>query len=242
MDGFWAVSEYTRRTFARTNEVPLQRVHRIFNTVPDEWLDHPPPEREEPFFLSVTRLDRGEGYKGVDKTLEAVARLASRMRAAGWSYRIVASGNDLPRHRELVAELGIGDLVHFHQGLSDAELQKLYAECAFFVLPSTGEGFGIVFLEAMSYHKPCIGCRHCGTEDVIEHGRTGYLLEQEVDAIGQALQTLMEDAELRRRMGRAGHRRLLEQFAFEHFRKRIAELVHAGAPLPHPEHSIPLQP
>ncbi|RMF26471.1 MAG: hypothetical protein D6765_08825, partial [Bacteroidetes bacterium] len=43
VDGFWAVSEYTRRTFARTNAVPLDAVHRIFNTVPDEWLDHPPP-------------------------------------------------------------------------------------------------------------------------------------------------------------------------------------------------------
>ena len=112
--------------------------------------------------------------KGVDHTLRAFARLAAAHPTA--IHRIVGKGDDQPRLRELAASLGIADRVVFEQDLTDEELADRYRRCAVFVLPSGQEGFGIVFLEAMRFSKPCIGGDAGGTPDVIEDGETGLLV------------------------------------------------------------------
>jgi glycosyltransferase involved in cell wall biosynthesis len=110
----------------------------------------------------------------------------------------------------------------FHQDISDDELAGYYKRCALFVLPSGQEGFGIVFLEAMRFAKPCIGGNVGGTPEVVEDGQTGLLVPfGDVDALERALDRLLADSALRKQMGIAGRRRLLTQFVFERFRARL---------------------
>ncbi|MEY3051118.1 MAG: hypothetical protein RLY31_903 [Bacteroidota bacterium] len=225
IDAFWAVSQYTRQTFSRTNGVASDRVAPIFNTIPSDWDGGSVPLRREPYFLSITRLDKGEGYKGIDKSIQAIGRLQDRMRALGWEYRLIAHGDDLERHRRLAADLGVSDLVRIRSGVTDEELKALYAQCGFFLLPSSGEGFGIVFLEAMAYRKACIGSLGCGTTDVISHGVSGFLIDPTPDTIEDAVSRLMEDPERCAEMGEAGYRRLQDTFSFPRFAARIAELT-----------------
>ncbi len=225
IDAFWAVSQYTRQTFSRTNGVAPSRVEPIFNTIPADWDGGPVPLRRKPYFLSITRLDQGERYKGIDKSIEAIGRLQARMRAKGWEYRLVAHGDDLDRHRHLATGLGVSDLVRVRTGVTDEELKALYAECAFFLLPSSGEGFGIVFLEAMAYRKACIGSVGCGTTDVIAHGETGFLIDPTPDHIADSISRLMESPEQCSAMGEAGYRRLHHTFSFPRFAERIASLT-----------------
>jgi phosphatidylinositol alpha-1,6-mannosyltransferase len=66
------------------------------------------------------------------------------------------------------------------------------------------EGFGIVYLEAAASGTPCIGTTGCGAEDAIVDGRTGLLVEPEPAAVEAALQRLLEDEELRARLGAEG--------------------------------------
>jgi phosphatidyl-myo-inositol dimannoside synthase len=225
VDTFWAVSEYTRRVFAETNGVALRRVEKIFNTIPADWDQSDAPVEYRPFFLSVTRLDKGEMYKGIDKTIAAIGQLQDEMRAAGWEFRLVAYGNDVDRHRQLVEQHGVNDLVKFQSNLTDRELQDLYAGCSFFNLPSSGEGFGIVFLEAMAYKKACIGASDCGTEDVIVHEETGFLIEPTVKNIAGCLHQLVTNSQLCREMGEAGYERLHTTFSFQNFQQKIGSLL-----------------
>lgn len=55
-------------------------------------------------------------------------------------------------------------------------LKQFYINCDIFYLVNDGEGFGIVYLEAMAYGKVCIGSKGCGAEEVIKHGRNGFLV------------------------------------------------------------------
>lgn len=225
IDQFWAVSHYTQRKFSISNKVPCRRIKRIFNTLPADWSSKEISSRYLNYFLSVTRLDRAEGYKGIDTTLNAIATLENQLRSRGWQYIVLASGSDVERHRQLAIELGIDDLVRFLSSISDSELKQLYADCSFFILPSTGEGFGIVFLEAMAYRKACIGGADCGTEDVIEDGKTGFLVAQKASVITQKIRALIDQPDVCRQMGVAGYEKLQREFTFTHFQHCIQEYL-----------------
>jgi glycosyltransferase involved in cell wall biosynthesis len=225
VDKFWAVSEYTRRKFALTNGVDPARVERIFNTIPADWERGDFPVSYQSFFLSITRLDKGEMYKGIDKSIQAISEIKELLRSGGWEYRLVAHGNDLERHKAMVRELHVEDLVKFQTNLTDRDLKSLYADCSFFLLPSSGEGFGIVFLEAMAYRKACIGAAGCGTDDVIAHGQTGFLIEPTAGNIRDCLLRLTSDPVMCSRMGEAGYQRLNTTFSFFEFKNKISNLL-----------------
>lgn len=223
IDEFWSVSNYTTDQFISTNYVPNFKLKTIFNTLPNNW----PIEQGtyQPFFFSVARLDKTEGYKGVDLTIKAVYGLQELLRKKEYKYIVVASGDDVQRHENLARRLEVQDLVIFKSKIDDAKLQELYMACSFFILPSSGEGFGIVYLEAMACAKACIGSIGCGAEDVIENGVTGYLLDQELDSIQKSIQELVINKNLKMAMGQAGLSRLNEKFVFSKFEQRIVDLL-----------------
>ena len=225
IDEFWAVSSYTKRKFASENKVSEDKVKRIFNTLPSDWTRTGELPVYKPFFFSVTRLAADEGYKGIDKTIEVVSELQSLIREKKWQYVIVGSGDDLERHMTLAKDLNVEDLVDFRTNITDEELQQLYSQCSFFVLPSTGEGFGIVYLEAMASKKACIGCLNCGAEDVIENQQTGFLLEQNVEEIKVAIEKFILDTDMPKSMGEKGYHKLISEFTFDKFQYKIQSLL-----------------
>jgi phosphatidylinositol alpha-1,6-mannosyltransferase len=111
---------------------------------------------------------------------------------------------------ELSREARVGDRLHFLGNVSEDEKIDLLQSCELFVhTPVTAadggfEGFGLVYLEASACGKPVIGTLGCGAEDAILDGETGLLVPQRVDAVEDALEQLLGDAELRARMGARG--------------------------------------
>lgn len=223
----FAVSHHTAASLQRTFGMPAERVRRLPNTLDpkfgvtdeDTAVEASPPE-----LLTVARLWAEERMKGVDHTLTALARVASRHPQA--RYRIVGKGSDKSRLQQLADSLGIGRRVIFEEDLSDTDLAERYRRCAAFVMPSGQEGFGIVFLEAMRYSKPCIGGDAGGTPDVIVDGETGYLVPfGDLNALEDRLDQLLAQPELRRRLGRAGRQRLIDEFTFDSFKARLGAYV-----------------
>jgi glycosyltransferase involved in cell wall biosynthesis len=218
----FAVSTHTAAAVQRTIGLPAAAVRLLPNTL-DPGFEHLPSdglEPEKPMLLTVSRLWADEGKKGVDHTLRAFARLLARHPEA--SYRIVGKGSDRPRLEALAAELKLDGRVVFESDLSDGELAERYRRCSVFVLPSGQEGFGIVFLEAMRFSKPCVGGDAGGTPDVIRNEETGLLVPfGDEQALEAALDRLLGDASLRRRLGRAGRERLEREFVFSRFRERL---------------------
>jgi glycosyltransferase involved in cell wall biosynthesis len=102
----------------------------------------------------------------------------------------------------------------------------MYQACDLFVLPSAGEGFGIVFLEAMHYGKPIIAASSGATSEVVKDGESGLLVEYgNVEQLTEAIVALSLDTGLRARMGRTGSERLHQLFSFDSFKCRLREIV-----------------
>ncbi len=220
-----AVSDETRRALHRCAGIPLESIRLLPNTLKPGFEILPEDSNKSETgagasLLTVSRLETAEKTKGVDKTIEAVARLAPRY--PGLRHVIVGKGSDRSRLEALVESNGVSGRVEFVQDLTDEELASRYSECSAFVLPSGQEGFGIVFLEAMRFSKPCIGGNAGGTPEVIEHDVTGLLVPYgDVDSLEQAVERLLSDPALRERMGRAGRQRLEREFVFERFHERV---------------------
>jgi len=223
----FAVSNDTAAALGRSTGVSPGRIRWLpgcLDPALERWASTAQAVRmdDAPELLSVSRLWAEELRKGVDHAIRAFARLAPRHPRA--RYRIVGKGSDKPRLQALAASLGLGDRVIFEEGLSDRELADRYRKCSIFVLPSGQEGFGIVYLEAMRFAKPCVGGCAGGAGEVIEDGRTGFLVGfLDPEGLEAALDRLLGDPGLRSRMGEAGRRRVEETFTFDHFRGRLRE-------------------
>jgi phosphatidylinositol alpha-1,6-mannosyltransferase len=135
----------------------------------------------------------------------------------------IGGGTDLPRLKQLAQQSGAAAHIHFLSGLPQEQLAPAYEACDVFALPSRGEGFGLVFLEAMSHGKPVIGGAHGGTPDVVEDGVTGCLVRHgEVDQLSNRLQCLLADDALRRDMGARALARVRRDFTFGRFSRDLA--------------------
>jgi glycosyltransferase involved in cell wall biosynthesis len=96
-------------------------------------------------------------------------------------------------------------------------------------MPSKKEGFGIVFLEAMRSGKPCIGGNHGGTPDVIEHGKSGFLVEYgNIDELANQIRVLADDPALRQTMGERGRALVADKFSLRNFQGVYEELMLAA--------------
>ena len=117
-----------------------------------------------------------------------------------------------PALRAFTKELGIEASVRFRGYVSP--IQSAIEESGAVVVPSLGEGFGMVALEAMERARPVIAARVGGLEDLVADGATGLLVPSaEVEPLAHAIRTLAREPDLARRMGEAGRRRALEVFA-----------------------------
>ena len=98
--------------------------------------------------------------------------------------------------------------VTFLGKVSESEKFALYNACDVFAMPSSEEGFGLVFAEAGAFGKPVVGCDVMGVPEAVAHGQTGLLVPpSDADAVGSALLRLLRDENERARMGENGRRR-----------------------------------
>jgi phosphatidyl-myo-inositol dimannoside synthase len=184
-----------------------------------------PPGR---VLLTVSRLTASDSYKGVDHVIQALPAVLSAVPDA--YYVVVGDGNDRGRLECLAVDANVRDHVLFVGTKGGEELAGYYQVCDAFVMPSRSEGFGIVFLEAMSHGKPVVAANSGAAPEVVEHGVTGLLVDYgEVPALARSLAHLLTDREDRQRMGEAGRRRVEAEFRFEHFRTRLETLLKDAA-------------
>lgn len=174
--------------------------------------------------LTVGRWDSTEQYKGADTLIAALPRVLKT--APDASLVLVGDGNDRPRLEQLARGLGVSEHAHFLQGLAPEELFACYANCDVFALPSRGEGFGLVFLEAMALAKPVIGGAHGGIPDIVEDGVTGLLVPHgEVERLTEALESLFNHPNRAREMGARGRDRVAKTFSFTQFQSHLTRIL-----------------
>lgn len=180
------------------------------------------------YALAVGRLAAEERYKGHDALIACWPAVRQRARQA--ELVVVGDGDDRPRLQSLVRERGLEHAIHFAGRVSDEALAGYYDHAAFLALPSTGEGFGLVYLEAMRAAKPCIAAPGAAQEIVVD-GATGFIVDPlRPGALVDAIARLFNDPALCAAMGRAGARRVAASFAPDHFAAAVRGcLAPAGA-------------
>lgn len=173
--------------------------------------------------LMVSRLDTNDRCKNIDKVIEAMPLILKQV--PDMFYVIVGDGSDRKRLEQLSINLDLRDKVLFAGRVSSKLLPVYYKHADIFVLPSTGEGFGIVFLEAMFYAKPCIGARAGAIPEVIEDGKTGFLVEPNKESLTALLVSLLNNDALMKEIGRLGKERLEKEFSFNSFKNRLEKVL-----------------
>jgi glycosyltransferase involved in cell wall biosynthesis len=121
-------------------------------------------------------------------------------------------------------ELGVDHMVEFLGFVED--MPAFYSSLDIFLLPSAFEGFGYVLIEAMASRKPVVVFNVGSSMEILEHGRTGYLVppNQVQEMAGRVIE-LAEDRELREKFGENGRSRVEELFSFEKNKMEIIELL-----------------
>jgi glycosyltransferase involved in cell wall biosynthesis len=190
------------------------------------------PEQQR-VILTVARMKASEGYKGHDVVLRSLRSVVKQIPHV--TYVVVGDGDDRSRLEQLTNDLGLAEYVIFTGSVSDSELVAWYRRSEIFVLPartviddisSKGEGFGIVFLEAMAFGKPVIGPNYGAPTELIRNGENGLLVNPEdTHSIEDALLTLLGDPTAAQRMGRAGEITVRTSYSYPSFRERLFQLL-----------------
>jgi teichuronic acid biosynthesis glycosyltransferase TuaC len=145
--------------------------------------------------------------------------------------RIIGDGPERIRLQELARQLRIDDRVHFLGRRPRAEVAAAMRECALFALPSSYEGLGCVYLEAMSAERPAIACRGQGIEEIIRHGENGWLVEpKDLSGLTNALHALLSDRLLREKLGRNGRQTILQGHTLAHQAERLMTIYRESLP------------
>ena len=135
---------------------------------------------------------------------------------------IFGDGPDKELLAQLAEDLKITNNVHWAGQQSSNEVYKLYSVMDIVAVPSVFEGFGLVAAEAMAAGLPVVGTNVGGLAEVIEDGKTGYLVPPGNSmAIADALVQLLSDPEMAVAMGNRGQVRARQQFSMEQFGQTI---------------------
>ena len=215
-----AISQFTLGKAQQTNGVTAAQGRVLYNCLDPEFHQVATTRPGPPRLLTVARMSLAEQYKGHDYVIRAMPALLAHF--PDLTYHIIGDGDARPGLAQLAAETGVSQAIHFHGFVSAAELQRHYEAATIYIMPSQAEGFGFVFLEAMSHGLPVIAGNQDATPEVVADGETGLLVDPtSVPAITTAAARLLADDGLRRQMGQAGRRRVQQQFSFDQFQQTL---------------------
>lgn len=194
------VSTYTRQQLVKLHQTALTQTV-VLNNALDPFTKLPADfarpaglteryavKADEQIIFTLTRLSSAEQYKGYEKVIEAVARIKDsfphiRYILAGRYDAVEAS-----RIHELINKFKVNRQVTVTGFIDDSELTDHFLLADLFILPSKGEGFGLVYIEALACGLPVISGNADGSADAIRHGELGQSVDADsIEAIEQAI-------------------------------------------------------
>jgi glycosyltransferase involved in cell wall biosynthesis len=239
----WAVSRHTRDRLLAEQGLSPGRVRVLPDTFEEDRFKPGPVPVDlrqrygltpvSKVIFSVGRLAATERYKGFDRIIAALPAILRQHPTA--CYLVAGRGDDQPRLEKIAATAGVRDRVIFAGFVPTTELCAHYQLCDVFAMPSTGEGFGIVYLEAMACGKPVLAGNQDGSTEPLMDGQLGALVNPtDVSHIAATLSDLLaqrhpnpllfDPVELRRRV--------VAEFGFERFCERVKTALAAVSPWP----------
>jgi glycosyltransferase involved in cell wall biosynthesis len=237
-DKIISVSRYTGDRIVKEQNISPEQISLVPNTFdanklsiqpkPQYLLDRYQFQANQSIILTVARLAEIDRYKGYDKIIQALSEI--RRQIPDIHYLLVGKGPDRDRIEKLIQAKHLQDCVTLAGFVPDHELADHYNLCDVFAMPSKGEGFGIVYLEALACGKPTIGGNQDGAIDALRNGELGVLVDpddlKEISTViieilqkTYPLPILYQPETLRKKV--------IEIYGFEQFKQNLAELLSA---------------
>jgi glycosyltransferase involved in cell wall biosynthesis len=225
VDAVISVSRFSAQRFTQWSKVSNERIFILPNCV--DLAQFQPQQRNVALafkyglhsrrvILTMGRLEPGERYKGFDEVIEIMPILLKRF--PDLRYLIVGDGPDRARLETKVAGLGLTASVIFTGYIPEAEKVSHYSLADVYVMPSVGEGFGIVLIEAAACGVPVVGSQADGSREALLDGRLGHLVDPtKPNELIRTVAGLLARAPARKRMDG------LEIFSMQSFKARVAD-------------------
>ncbi len=210
-------------------KIPPEKLHVAHLGVQD-WSTELSPLISEESSVKVLFVGRLETRKGIDRLLEVIPNLC--LQHSNAEFHIVGDDSiELSRNRTYRNKFEkqhpqlCGAQVKFYGKVSEEELRNHYANCDIFVAPSRFESFGLIYVEAMLCSKPTIGCNAGGIPEVVIDEETGLLAQPgDGPTLEKALDRLIQDKKLRKRLGENGRKRYEDKFSDNQMAKSCLEI------------------
>lgn len=239
-DRILSVSEHTKKVLADLNHYPAEKI-QILNNCLDPFLDKPVEKEKDKLLLkkyriaegdmvlmTLTRLSSSERYKGYDIVIESLRGL--RKKNASIKYLIIGKYDAEEKRRldKLINEAGLAGDVIFTGFVPDEELASHFSLADIYIMPSDGEGFGIVFIEAMYYNKPVIAGNKDGSSDALLNGRLGLLVNPSSrEEVSQAIESII----CNKKKYLPDHQLLMNHFSFNCYKEKWRSVLEELSPV-----------
>jgi glycosyltransferase involved in cell wall biosynthesis len=212
----WLASEVESLTNARAVVAPMPVTTDLFT---------PGGTRSTDRLLFIGRLNE---QKGIEDLLRALAAMKTPV-----NLDVIGDGPSRSALGELATSLGVSGRVRWHGTLAQPQLADFYRSAAALVVPSTGEGLGLVAVEAMMCRTPVVAYDSGGLVDVVQHDRTGILVRPgDVKGLAAAVDALLARTDRGASLAEAGRMYVLSNFAPESSAQRYAEVYRTALNTP----------
>lgn len=225
LEHFFSISEVTKNRFLDWSQLPADRGVLLPNAIHLEWYGtgEPPPYLHDrhalhgkKIIMTLGRISASERYKGFDEVLEVLPDLIEAV--PDIHYLVAGDGDDLNRLRKKAEQLDVAAHVTFTGRIDEDEKADFFRLADAYVMPSSGEGFGFVFLEAMACGIPVVASATDGGKEALRGGEMGILVDprdrqQLCSAVLDALKQPKAIPET------------LDYFSFDSFKNRVGSLL-----------------
>ncbi|MDD5725928.1 MAG: glycosyltransferase [Patescibacteria group bacterium] len=208
------LASFAKKQFGRDD---ISVIHNGINT--GNFCRSPQRETRNNGIVRLICVSRLAQWKRIDLLIRALQGMT------GVVLEIIGDGGYRQELKRLVRDLKLESIVTFRGYVKNGDLKNFLQVSDVFVLPSNADSFGIVFLEAMACGLPVIGCRAGGVPEVIADGQTGLLVQpNDLDSLRSAIKSLVDNMELRAKMGNAGLQRAKDFFEWDIISARYLSL------------------
>ncbi|MEJ8842198.1 glycosyltransferase family 4 protein [Lacibacter sp. H375] len=229
-DQVLTVSSFTQQQLISRQGLPAEKITVFPNTI-DPFFQFPVDftkpvylqERygiapQEKVIFTLTRLNSNEGYKGYDTLVSILPALLKKNIPFKYILAGKADATELLRMNTLIKSLGLEQQVMMPGFVSDEEITDHYLLADVFVMPSKGEGFGIVYTEAMACGLPVIAGNKDGSTEALQFGELGTLVDPDnADELKEALMNVLNEQHDPVQV----QQKMLKYFSFEKFKERL---------------------
>lgn len=225
VDLFSSDSHYTWEQFSASNPAYANAAHRIvYLGLGEPVAASPRNPAAPPLALMLSRLARGEDYKGHREMIAAWPLVRERLPDA--ELWIAGDGDLRPELEALVRARGLTQCVHFTGYLSEEKKHQLLARCSCLALPSRGEGFGLVYLEAMRVGRPCLVSTLDAGREVVNPPEAGLSADpRHLRALADATCRLLTPGREWNEWSLRARQRYERHFTAAHFQRRLIETL-----------------